>query len=170
MNIPIVNSTKFARTREENFKPRIITKTVEVKVPVQIKVPYEVRVAEPLMVINRNLRSGDLISAPNNSVLVIGNVASTARIIASHNIIILGDLHGDVLAGAPKGQDTKGYPSGMIYVSGLFEPSLVAISAQYQTADDLECNHKLQGIYGSRGGIKVTLTNDMLNYTKLKVF
>ena len=170
MNIPIVNSTKFARMREENFKPRIITKTVEVKVPVQIKVPYEVRVAEPLMVINRNLRSGDLISAPNNSVLVIGNVASTARIIASHNIIILGDLHGDVLAGAPKGQDTKGYPSGMIYVSGLFEPSLVAISAQYQTADDLECNHKLQGIYGSRGGIKVTLTNDMLNYTKLKVF
>ena len=28
MNIPIVNSTKFARMREENFKPRIITKTV----------------------------------------------------------------------------------------------------------------------------------------------
>ena len=27
-NIPVVNSVKFARMREENFKPRIITKTL----------------------------------------------------------------------------------------------------------------------------------------------
>lgn len=168
MGIPIVNSTKFARMREENFKPRIITKTVEVQVPVQVKVPYEVRIAEPLMVIKRNLRAGDLISAPNNSVLVIGNVASTARIIASHNIIVLGNLYGDVLAGAPRGQGALGYNQGFIYVSGVFKPSLVAISAQYHTADDLECNPNLKDIYSSTN-VMVSFNGDNLTYSKLKV-
>lgn len=169
LDIPVVNSSKFARIREENFKPRVITKTVEIKVPVQIKVPFEVRIAEPLLVIDHNVRSGELISAPDNSVIVFGNVASTARIIASHNIIVLGDLHGEVFAGSPKDQQKQGYEQAFIYVNGLFNPNLVAIAGQYQTADDLECNQNMKDIYGKKGALKVSLNGKNLNYCPLNV-
>ena len=173
-NIPVVNSTKFARIREENFKPRGVTNTLEVKVPVHIPVPYEVKVPvevktpDPVMVISRNIRAGELISAPDNSVVIFGTVARTAKIVASHNIIILGDLLGEVYAGSPKNAQTEGYSKGFIYVSGMFMPTLVAVAGHYQTADDIENSPYLQSIYGVHGQVVVSLNGKTLNYCQAK--
>lgn len=175
-NIPVVNSTKFARIREENFKPRVITNTLEVKVPVHIPVPYEVKVPvevktpDPLMVITRNIRAGELISAPDNTVVIFGTVARTAKIVASHNIIVLGDLYGEVYAGSPKDANTEGYSKGFIYVAGMFMPTLVAVAGHYQTADDIENSPYLQTIYGVHGQVVVSLNGKTLNYCLAKDF
>lgn len=163
-HIPIVNSSKFARIREENFKPKIIEKTVEVKVPYEIKVPYEVKITEPLLVVEHNVRAGELISAPDNSVVIFGNVARTARVIASHNVIIFGDLLGEVYAGSPKNKDTQGYKDAFIYVGGMFQPTLLAICGQYQTADDMEMTSALKEIYNQECRAKITLDGRVLNY------
>lgn len=173
-NIPVVNSTKFARMREENFKPRVITKTIEIQVPVlipepyEVKVPYEVRKPEPMMVVSHSLRSGECISAPDTSVLILGNVARTARIIASHNVFVFGDMHGEVYAGSPKDKDTDGYEKGIIYVSGVFAPTLVAIAGNYQTADDMENNQTLKSLYGEDSSVIVSLNGRSLNYCHVK--
>lgn len=174
MNIPVVNSTKFARMREENFKPRVITKTLEIQVPVhiptpyEVKVPYEVRITEPMMVINHSLRSGEYISAPDTSVVIMGNVARTARIISSHNIFVFGDLLGEVYAGSPKDQNTEGYTKAFIYASGVFQPTLVAIAGNYQTADDMENNRSLDSLYGEDSSVIVSLNDRSLNYCHVK--
>ncbi len=173
--IPIVNSTRFARMREENFKPRVITKAVEIQVPVripepyQVKVPVEVKRPEKMMVINHSLRAGESVSAPGNSVLVLGNVARTARIVASHNIFVFGDLYGEVYAGAPKDRNTSGDEKGLIYVSGVFQPTLVAVAGNYQTADDMESNQSLKSLYGEDTSVIVSLANGKsLNYVHVK--
>ena len=174
MDIPVVNSTKFARIREENFKPRVITKTVEVKVPVhipepyEVKVPYEVKSHEPMMVIGHSIRSGECISAPDTSVLILGNVARTARVISSHNIFVFGDLYGEVYAGSPKDRDTEGYKKGLIYTSGVFQPTLVAIAGNYQTADDMENNQSLTNLYGNNTAVIVSLNGRSLTYCHVK--
>ena len=142
-NIPVVNSTKFARIRE-------------------VKTP------DPVMVISRNIRAGELISAPDNSVVIFGTVARTAKIVASHNIIILGDLLGEVYAGSPKNAQTEGYSKGFIYVSGMFMPTLVAVAGHYQTADDIENSPYLQSIYGVHGQVVVSLNGKTLNYCQAK--
>ncbi len=173
-NIPVVNSTKFARMREENFKPRVITKTVEIKVPVhipepyEVKVPVEVRKPEPMMVISHSIRSGECISAPDTSVLILGNVARTARIIASHNVFVFGDMYGEVYAGSPKDKNTEGYEKGIIYVSGVFQPTLVAIAGNYQTADDMENNESLKSLYGEDSSVIVSLNGRSLSYCHVK--
>ena len=173
MDIPVVNSTKFARIREENFKPRVITKTVEVQVPVhikepfEVKVPYEVKVSEPVMVLNRHVRGGEIIQAPDTSVIIFGNVSPMARIIASHNILVFGDMSGEVYAGSPKYKDTEGFKDAFIYIAGEFSPTLVAIAGQYQTAEDMDNNLALTTIYGRHGQVKVTLQGRSLNYTPL---
>ena len=130
--IPVVNSSRYARIREENFKPRVITERVE------IEVPHIIRDPEPMMVIARNVRSGENIQAPGNSVCILGTVANGARIIASHNVLVLGDLLGEVYAGSPRNNNDPGFRSAFIYCQGRFAPTFIAICGIYQTADDME--------------------------------
>ncbi|MGN0902308.1 MAG: septum site-determining protein MinC [Succinivibrio sp.] len=173
MDIPLVNSSRFARMREENFKPRVITKTLEVKVPVHIKEPYEVRVPyevrnpEPMLIIDRNIRAGELISAPGNSVVIFGNVGNTARVIASHNVLIFGDLYGEIYAGSPKDQHTEGMKSAFVYVKGQFEPTLMAIAGQYQTADDMISSQMVADLYGKKHSLRITLEGKSLTYKEI---
>ena len=168
--IPVVNSSRFARMREENTKPKVITQTFEVKVPVkvpvpdEVKVPYEVKVNEPLIVLNRNIRSGETISAAGNSVVVFGSVANGARIIASHNILIFGDLNGQVYAGSPKDESDPGYPQAFIFTAGLFNPTFVAIAGNYQTADDMDRDPFCGPIKGQNHALIVSLNGTSLCY------
>lgn len=142
--IPVVNSSRFARMREESVKPKIITRTVEVKVPVEVEVVREVKVPTPvresvqMCVVRRNVRSGEAIKAPGNSVAIFGSVANGARIIASYNIFVFGDLMGEVYAGSPRDSGDPGAPDSFIYAEGAFNPTFVAIAGNYQTADDIE--------------------------------
>jgi septum site-determining protein MinC len=173
-DIPIVNSVKFSRMREENFKPKVITKTVEIEIPVHIKepypvkVPYKVLVSEPMMLIKRSIRSGESISAVNNSVLIIGNVAPTARIIASHHVFIFGDLHGEVFAGSPRAQTTQGFDEAIVYTSGKFAPTLLAIAGNYQTAEDMEQSFLAKNLENMDREVLVFLHDGVLTYTHAK--
>lgn len=158
--VPVVNSNRFVRIREENLQPKIITKTFEVEVPVKVNVPVEVKISEPLIVINRNVRTGEIITAKDNSVVIFGNVAATARIIASHNIIIFGSLFGEAYAGSPKNAESSGYEPSFIYTSGTFKPTLCAICGNYQTADDMEHDSKIIPFYGKKQELLVYLSKD----------
>lgn len=158
--VPVVNSNRFVRIREENLQPKIITKTFEVEVPVKVNVPVEVKISEPLIVISRNVRTGEIITAKDNSVVIFGNVAATARIIASHNIIIFGSLFGEAYAGSPKNAESSGYEPSFIYTSGTFKPTLCAICGNYQTADDMEHDNKIIPFYGKKQELLVYLSKD----------
>ncbi len=161
-NIPIVNSSRFVRIREENFKPRVITQRVEVKIPQIIRDP------EPMMVIRRNVRSGESIQAPDNSVCIMGTVANGARIIASHNVLVLGDLFGEIYAGSPKSKNDPGFQGSFIFCQGRFAPTLIAINGNYQTADDMEQEQVSSAISSADDqqmrGLIVTLDGSKLKY------
>ncbi|MBQ9275489.1 MAG: hypothetical protein IJ228_11805 [Succinivibrio sp.] len=173
--IPVVNSNRYARLRDDNFKPKVITKTIEVQVPVKVPVPYEVKVPvevknpEPLLVISRNVRSGETISAPGNSVLILGSVGSGARVIASHHIIILGDLNGEVYAGSPRNDADPGYPEALIYTQGQFAPTFVAIAGNYQTAEDIEKDPLNNAVAPLGYGQLVTLQGKALHYRSIRI-
>ncbi len=170
--IPLVNSNRYAKIREENTAPKIITKTFEVEVPIRVNVPYEVKVevAKPLLTINRNVRTGEIISAKDNSVAIFGNVAATARIIASHNIFIFGSIFGEIYAGTPESAESSGYTKSFIYTSGTFKPTLCAICGNYQTADDMEQDDRILPFYGKTQELLIRLSEDgkSLHYTQLK--
>ncbi len=174
--IPIVNSNRFAKVREENLNPKLIVKTLEVKIPVEVQVPREVQVpveagSEPMKVITRTLRSGETVGALNNSVAVFGSVRMGARIIASHNIFIFGDLlQGEVYAGNPKAQEDPGYTSAIIYVSGHFDPSIVAIAGNYETAEDMENNPLIGPLKSEQNNVIVSLEGSTLVYTREQNF
>ncbi len=172
--IPIINSNKFARIRQENLPPKIVTQIlelkvpVEVKVPCEVKVPYEIKNPNPLKVISRPIRSGETISVPDNSVAIFGSVGDRARIIASHHVFIFGDLKGgELYAGNPKDSTDPGFTSAVICVKGKFDPALVAIAGNYQTAEDLQNEEVLQR-YQSE--VAITLQGSSLRYWGFKEF
>ena len=65
-------------------------------------------------------------------------------------------------------KDTDGYEKGIIYVSGVFQPTLVAIAGNYQTADDMENNQSLKSLYGEDSSVIVSLNGRSLNYCHVK--
>lgn len=169
-DIPLVNSNRYARVREQNFRPKVITQTFEVKVPIKIPVPYEVKVPEyhtpeEMLTIRRHVRSGESISARGSSVTVFGSVSSGARVIASHNVIIFGDLYGEIYAGSPKNTDDPGDPKSFIFVLGRFSPTFVAIAGNYQTADDMEQDAADSPLKGHRQSLLVSLDGKALKYS-----
>ena len=174
--IPVVNSSRYARVREENLTPKVITKTLEVKVPVEVRVPVEVpvpakvAVQEPMIVLKRNVRSGEIIKAPGNSVAVFGSVANGARIIASHNVMIFGDLMGEVYAGSPRSADDPGQPEAFIFTEGAFKPTFVAIAGNYQTADNMERDPLSGPVQGHERDLVVSLSGKALRYSPAKDF
>ncbi len=174
--IAVVNSNKFARIREENVKPRVITQTFEVRVPVkvpepyEVKVPYEVNRGEPMLVVTRNLRSGETVSAQNNSVAVFGSVANGASVRASHNVLIFGELRGQVYAGAPKDQQDPGFPGAFVYTQGRFDPTLIAIAGIYQTADDMDRDPLTGPLRGQDQTLMVFLNGNSLRFSLARDF
>ena len=176
-NVPVVNTNRFARIREENFKPRIVTQTLEVKVPVKVPVPYEVKVpvevktSVPLKVIARPIHSGETVTALDNSIIIFGSVGSGARIIASHNVIVIGDIRGgEIYAGNPKSTQDPGFTDAFIYASGVFAPSCLAIAGNYQTAEDMEQDPLVKTLIGRDVTVAVRLEGRSLRYFKGKEF
>ena len=143
--IPVVNSNRYARIREENLKPKIITKFIEVKVPVQIpvpyevKVPYEIPVPAPVRIVRRNVRSGEKINGDNASIAIYGSVSTHARVVASHHVFVFGNVNGaDIFAGAPKNDQDPGLEDAIIHVQGNFNPGVISIAGNYRTGEDLD--------------------------------
>lgn len=172
--IPVVNSTRYSRIRQENIKPKIITQLLEVKVPVEvpvpyeIKVPYEVKVPAPIRIYRRNVRSGETINGQNSSIAIYGSVGSHARIIASHHVFIFGSVKGaDIFAGTPKSTDDPGLTDAIIHVQGEFTPGIIAIAGNYSTAEDLDKEPELIEVQQKNNGIIITLKDGQLKYSAI---
>lgn len=162
---PIVNSNLAMRVREENLKPKVVVERVEVKVPV------EVLGNTPLTVISRTVHSGETISAPDNSIVIFGSIGPGARVIASHHIIVFGDIKGgEVYAGSPRNAADPGYPEAFIYASGQFNPSLVSIAGNYQTAEDMESDPLIGPLQGKDVKVVVSLEGTSLRYWQAEEF
>ena len=166
--IRVINSSRHNRLRQEQTIPQVVTQTFEVQVPVRItervevKVPYAVPTREPMLLLKRNVRSGETVTAAGNSVLIWGTVANGARIVASQHVLIFGDLNGQVFAGNPASTEDPGYTQALIYARGRFNPTIVAIAGHYQTADDRDAD--VLGGPARDHGIIVTLEGDTLVY------
>ncbi len=175
--IPVVNSNRYARIREENLKPKIITKFIEVKVPVQIPIPYEVQVPykipvpAPIRIVRRNVRSGESINGQNASIAIYGTVGPHAKIIASHHIYIFGNVNNaDIFAGAPMSGDDPGLTDAVIHVQGNFDPGVVSIAGNYRTAEDLDNDQDLIAVCSKKEGLIITLEDGNLHYSTLPDF
>lgn len=169
--IPVLNSTRYSRIREANLKPRIVTQFIEVKVPVpvpkpyEVPVPYEVKVPTPVKIIRRNVRSGEIITGQNSSVVIYGSVGAHARITASNHIFIFGKVtSADLYAGAPMDDNDPGMTESIIHIQGSFDPGLVAIAGNYRTAEDLENDPLLVQIRKKNEGVVISLEDNNLKY------
>ena len=176
-NIPLINSNKYIKVKQEMEKPKVITQTFEVKVPVEVqipvevKVPYEVKCNIPPVVITRPVRSGESVGAPGNSIVIFGSVGAGAKIIAEHNIFIIGDVKGaNLYAGNPKSNDDPGFTDAIIYVSGHFDPGFIAIAGNYQTAEDMDRDPLIGPGIGKNESIVVSLDRQSLHYWSAKEF
>lgn len=175
--IPVVNSNRYARIREENLKPKIITKFIEVKVPVQIpvpyevKVPYEIPVPAPVRIVRRNVRSGEKINGDNASIAIYGSVSTHARVVASHHVFVFGNVNGaDIFAGAPKNDQDPGLEDAIIHVQGNFNPGVISIAGNYRTGEDLDNDKELSKVCAKKEGLVITLNDGNLNYSTLPDF
>lgn len=175
--IPVVNSKRYARIREENIKPKIVTQFLELKVPVPVEVPYEIRVPvevkvpAPVKVVCGLLRSGQTITAPHSSVSVYGNTGDSSRVIASHHIFIFGDVNGsELFAGAPKSESDPGLADSIIHVQGSFNPKIVGIAGNYCNADDLDSYSDFERVRRQQNGAVVTLEGNRLRFYTVEEF
>jgi septum site-determining protein MinC len=87
------------------------------------------------MVVRQAVRSGQLIYAERNDLIVLAPVNPGAQLIADGNIHIYGTLRGRAVAGA------KGYTDARIFCQKL-EAELVAISGAYVTSEDLPAERR----------------------------
>lgn len=175
--IPVVNSNRYARIREENIKPKIVTQFLELKVPVPVEVPYEVRVPvevnvpAPVKVMCGLLRTGQKILAPNSSVAFYGNTSDSSRVIASHHVFVFGDVNGaELFAGAPKNESNQGLEDSIIHVQGSFNPKLIGIAGSYCSAEDLDNNADFDRVRRQNNGAVVTLEGNRLKFYTIHEF
>ncbi len=89
---------------------------------------------------------------------------------ASHHVLIFGDLKGEVFAGSPKDKADPGFAQAFIYVAGSFEPTVVAIAGNYQTADDMDRNLKLHQVLGQAEALMIALQDQTLVYRPVSDF
>ena len=169
--IPVVNSNRYARVREENLKPKIVTQLLELKVPVavpvpyEIKVPYEVKTPSPVRIIKRNVRSGETVHGQNSSIAIYGSLSPHARIIAAHHVFVFGNVNSaDIFAGSPHDTNDPGRPDALIHVQGDFIPGVIAIAGNYRTAEDLDNDPLLTQVCQKKNGVIVTLEDNNLHY------
>lgn len=83
------------------------------------------------LLIDRRVRSGEVICYPDGDVTVLGSVSSGAEVIAGGSIHVYGTLRGRAIAG----NDNN---SGARLFCRCFEPELVAINGLYCTADEVD--------------------------------
>lgn len=104
-------------------------------------------------VIDRRVRSGDIIEAPNLHLVILGSVGSGAEIYATGNIYIWGKLQGKAFAGMNGASDA-------FITCKEFDAELVAISGVYSMQDTEKfCREK---------SVKIYLDEDTLNYVEIK--
>ena len=89
----------------------------------------------PPLVIRQPVRSGQIIYAERNDVVVLAPVNPGAEVIADGNVHIYAPLRGRVVAGA------QGFTEARIFCQRL-EAELVAISGAYMLADDIPAEHR----------------------------
>jgi septum site-determining protein MinC len=83
------------------------------------------------LLIERRVRSGEIICYPDGDVTVLGSVSSGAEVIAGGSIHVYGTLRGRAIAG--DGNNT----SARLFCR-RFEPELVAINGLYCTAEEVD--------------------------------
>lgn len=168
-NIPLVNSNRYQKAREENLKQNVITQLLELKIPVIVE-NNKVNINE-LKIIKRPVRSGEIINATNNSVVIFGNISAGARVIASHHVFVFGNILGaQIYAGNPKSSEDEGFKGAIIYANGKFDPQCIAIAGNYQVAEDMEQDPFISSILGKDRSIVVSLKGTALVYDDLNSF
>ncbi len=80
--------------------------------------------------IRQPVRSGQLIYAENNDLIVLASVNPGAQIVADGNIHVYATMRGRAVAGA------KGFTDARIFCQ-RFEAELIAIAGAYLTFDDI---------------------------------
>ncbi len=117
--------------------------------PAPIAAPAPVAAPEPLpaspsaargpyggpVVINKPVRSGQVIYAQNNDLVVMAPVNAGAQVIADGHVHIYAPLRGRAVAGA------QGLPGARLFVQKL-EAELVAIAGVYMMADEIPTQHR----------------------------
>lgn len=78
-----------------------------------------------------NVRSGQQVSAPEGSLIVIGSVSPGADLIAADSIHVYGTLRGRAVAGAHGNEDSR------IYCNKLMA-ELISVAGHYQISDGLK--------------------------------
>jgi septum site-determining protein MinC len=86
-------------------------------------------------VIRQPVRSGQIIYAERNDVVVLAPVNPGAEVIADGNVHIYAPLRGRVVAGA------QGFTEARIFCQRL-EAELVAIAGAYMLADDIPAEYR----------------------------
>jgi septum site-determining protein MinC len=89
----------------------------------------------PPLVIRQPVRSGQIIYAERNDVVVLAPVNPGAEVIADGNVHIYAPLRGRVVAGA------QGFTDARIFCQRL-EAELVAIAGAYMLADDIPAEYR----------------------------
>lgn len=117
--------------------------------PAPVFVTQEVAVAavRSTMIVNRNIRSGQTVYAPDADLVIIGTVNSGAEIVADGNISVFGELRGRAFAGA------KGDQSAFIYSHQIGEEvEMLSIAnifkANHQLGKDYQQCHLIKLIDG----------------------
>jgi septum site-determining protein MinC len=123
------------RQREHHQRERTPTPAPAKAAPPPPPSPSQAAAAGPAahrapMVVRQPVRSGQLIYAEKNDLIVLAPVNPGAQLIADGNIHIYGTLRGRAVAGA------KGFTDARIFCQKL-EAELVAISGAYVTSEDI---------------------------------
>lgn len=132
------------------------TETKQADPPTPSPPPVAAKQQGKTMLIDRQLRSGERIYAPDSDLIIIGNVGHGAEVIADGNVHVYGSLLGRAIAGA------KGDVSARIFSTHL-DPSLVAIAGIYRLFDGdfkPDCLKKPSVI---------ALQNETLTFTHIKL-
>jgi len=98
--------------------------------PAPARAPF----AGPL-VVNQPVRSGQVIYAQNNDLVVMAPVNAGAQVIADGHVHVYATLRGRAVAGA------QGLPGARLFVQKL-EAELVAIGGAYMMADEVPVQHR----------------------------
>ena len=113
---------------EAPAKPSPVKHSAPTVTEVTKEVIKEVNVAQPAMVIDKPLRSGQQIYAKGRDLVVLAMVNPGAEVMADGHIHVYAPLRGKAIAGA------KGDASARIFTTCL-EAELVAIAGVYRTSD-----------------------------------
>lgn len=105
------------------------------------------------MFVNRSVRSGQQVHAPNQDVVITGSINPGAEVIAGGSITVFGKVLGKVIAG------DSGNTQAKIFATQL-NAEIVCIAGIYKLADDIEPQYK-------SGLVQIELQQEKLVMSKL---